>query len=146
MSGAKQAVNVSTSDTQKYNSLKGRWWGKSESIRANASPGKHIGLKRGLLFYHKHKSGTTRGKTLPYKILNVFAKSYNKWRIEEYLPATKKTKVQAVAVVQHRFIENQYEIDFSCDRKARHISLNGNHVVPFAIINSHGWIASGNIL
>ena len=40
MSGAKQAVNVSTSDTQKYNSLKGRWWGKSESTRANASPGK----------------------------------------------------------------------------------------------------------
>ena len=147
MSGAKQAMNVSTSDMQKYNSLKGRWWGKSESIRTDAGPRNHIGLKRGLLFYHKHKSGrSSHGTTLTYKILNVFGKSYNKWRIEEYLPATKQTKVQAVAVVQHRFIEDQYEIDLTCDRKARNITLNGDQVVPIAIINSHGWISSGKIV
>jgi hypothetical protein len=32
MGGAKQKGSVSINDAQKYNSLRGRWWGKPESV------------------------------------------------------------------------------------------------------------------
>jgi hypothetical protein len=129
MGGAKQKVSVSINDAQKYNSLRGRWWGKSESVNATSD---NTSLKRGLLFLYNSRI---------YRVLNVFAKSYNKWRMEDLAPATNKTKVQAVAVKEHRFIPEQYEVDNTCDQKQRFISLGGNVVTPFAFIGS---ISSGH--
>jgi hypothetical protein len=118
MGGAKQKVSVSINDVQKYNSLRGRWWGKSAGVNATSN---NTSLKRGLLFLYKSRI---------YRVLNVFAKSYNKWRMEDLAPATNKTKVQAVEVKEHRFIPEQYEVDSTCNRKQRFISVVSNVVTP----------------
>jgi hypothetical protein len=55
-------------------------------------------LKRGLLFLYSSRI---------YRVLNVFAKSYNKWHMEDLAQATNKTKVQSVAVKEHQFIPEQ---------------------------------------
>jgi hypothetical protein len=132
MGRAKQKVSVSINDAQKYNSLRGSWWGKSESVNATSN---NTSLKRGLLFLYNSRF---------FRVLNVFAMSYNKWRMEDLAPATNKTKVQAVAVKEHQFIPEQYKVDSTCNRKQRFISVGGNVVTPFAFIGSHGWISSGH--
>jgi hypothetical protein len=48
-------------------------------------------------------------------VLNVFAKSHNKWRMEDLAPATNKTKVQAVEVKEHQLIPEQYKVDSTCN-------------------------------
>jgi hypothetical protein len=64
------------------------------------------------------------------------------WKIELQLPT--KQKVQALAVREHQFLPEQYEVDNNCDQKQQVISVGGNIVTPFAFIGSHGWISSGH--
>jgi hypothetical protein len=66
MGGSKQKVSVSIYDAQKFNSLRGRWWGKSESVRVTSN---YISLKRVFLFSYNSRI---------YWVLHVFAISYNK--------------------------------------------------------------------
>ncbi len=133
MGGAKQKVSVSINDAQNYNSLRGRWCGKSESVNATSN---NTSLKRGLLFLYNSRI---------YRVLNEFAKRYNKWQMEDLAPATNKTKVQAVAVKEHQFIPEQYKVDSTCNQKQWFISVGGNVVTPFAFMGLHGWILSGNL-
>jgi hypothetical protein len=84
-----------------------------------------------------------RHESRTYKILNVFTKSYNKWRLETRGPANKTTRIQAVLIVEHRMIPNTYEVADISERRC--ISLSGDKVVPFAEIASHGWIAAGQM-
>ena len=132
--GTRQVIQVSTNDAQKYNSLKGRWWGKSNKIDDYDVTDSSLVLKRGQLFLYNSKT---------YKVLNVFAKTYNKWRIEKCVNVKTISKVQAVAVVEKRLTEGTYEIDISCIKKQRFIDLKGKLVKPFAIIDSHGWVETG---
>ena len=130
MKKANQRLNVSTSDDQKYKSLKGRWWGESETIASSEREDASV-LKRGMMFRYNSRI---------YKIVNIFKKSYNKWRLETHGAAEKTTKLQAVSIVEDRMIPNAYRIDGSSDRKVRCILLSGDKVVPFAAIVSQGWI------
>ena len=91
ISGTKHDINVSTSKAQKYNSLKGRQWVKAKFENAPTTTSTLVALKRGHLFVYNTKI---------YKVLNVFAKIYNKWHIEECVNAYAQSKVQAVAVLE----------------------------------------------
>jgi hypothetical protein len=133
MEKGSQRLNASTSDAQKFKSLKGRWWGESKAITHSECDEATL-LKRGLMFRHESRT---------YKILNVFTKSYNKWRLETRGPANKTTRIQAVLIVEHRMIPNTYEVADISERRC--ISLSGDKVVPFAEIASHGWIAAGQM-
>ena len=135
MKKTNQRLNGSTSDVQKYKSLKGRWWGESKTIEGSELD-EATSLKRGMMFQYN-------GRT--YKILNVFKKSYNKWRLETHGEANKTTKLQAVAIAEDRMIPNTYEIDGNGDRKGRCILVSGDKVVPFASIVSQGWINTAHL-
>ena len=47
-------------------------------------------------------------------MLNVFAKSYNKWRVEKCVNLKTASNVQAIAVAEDRFTEGTYRIDNVC--------------------------------
>ena len=132
--GTRQVIQVSTNDAQKYNSLKGRWWGKSNKVDDEKGNENSFMLKRGQLFQHNSKT---------YKVLNVFAKSYNEWQVEKCVNSATPSKIQAIAVAEDSFTEGTYEINISCIKKEWVIDLKGKLVKPFAIIDSHGWVETG---
>jgi len=140
MDSAYQRKTTTASDKQKFNTLKGRWWGKTSSDWQNTvlrdeenDVSGHV-LARGMLFVHDNLKS--------YMILNVFRKSYNKWRVEDSGVATAKTKVQAVCVHRRLLHDSEYEVDDTCTYPKRFILLNGTNIKPFARIGNQGWVQS----
>ena len=76
-------------------------------------------------------------------MLNVFAKSYNKWRVEKCVNSATPSKIQAIAVAEDCFTEGTYGIDNVCLKKDKYITVKGSLVKPFGIIHKHGWVETG---
>ena len=126
---------TAASDDRRFNSLQGRWWGKArtDSAAQSNSQGQGAGclLRRGMLIVHEN------GKT--YMILNVFQKSYNKWRLEDSGTPSKKgqVKIQAICVRPRELYDNEYEL---CDylRGDQFLNIDAYKLRPFASIWERG--------
>lgn len=135
--------HTSSNDSQKFKSLQGRWFGVS--VRNVSS---EVGVKRGMLFQMaiKTRFGATVSKkrefkvTYTYRILNVFQKSYNKWRLERSGPANKSSKVHAVAVSLNPLRPDTYNIDKAVPIEDRYRVFSGLGRVRFAIIEQEEWM------
>lgn len=125
-------TNVSISEQQKANSLKGRWWGFTRQIVADGT------LQRNMIFRKRTKENG-REIHCVFRILNVFQKSYNKWRIESSGPATKSSKIHCVRVVQDELRTQYFHIDTRCRLQQRFIALPGTGIIPFRSIETQGW-------
>lgn len=69
-------------------------------------------------------------KRIKEGILNVFQKSYNKWRVENSGPASDKSKIHVVRVMQDALRTSYFRIDTSCEVEKR---------FKFSTIVNQGW-------
>ena len=126
-------INVSTAANQKAQSLRGRWWGLTSQMVSTDTT-----LKRDMLFSTTINS--RNGASLAtFKILNVFQKSYNKWRIENSGPATKASRVHPVRVVQDNLRDGYFEVDMNCQVQDRCKVFSGQDIRPFRFTERQGW-------
>jgi len=74
-----------------------------------------------------------------YMILNVFQKSYNKWRLEDSGAASKKgeVKIQAICVRPRELYDNEYEL-CDCPRGDQFLNIDAYKLKPFASIRERG--------
>eukprot|EP00957_Ditylum_brightwellii_P161021 12259011-Ditylum_brightwellii.AAC.1 len=77
-----------------------------------------------------------------HMVLNVFKKSYNKWRLEDSgVPTTStKVKIQAMCVPPRELYKDKYEPNNNCSCNVCFISIDAAKVKPFAIIGDRGYI------
>ena len=135
MNSVYQRRTKTACDDRKFKSLQGRWWGKARSDCAAENDSQGLGtsylLRRGMLFVHKN------GKT--YMILNVFKKSYNKWRLEDSGAASNKgqVKIQAICVRPRELYDNEYEL-CDCPRGDQFLNIDAYKLKPFASIRERG--------
>ncbi|EQC30715.1 hypothetical protein SDRG_11474 [Saprolegnia diclina VS20] len=92
----------------KFNSLAGRWYKKAPKLVE--TPTTSAMLKRNVIV------ATAKGR---YRLLSVYVKSYNKWRIETSPSATKSTMIHACGVewdiFQHVLKSNNDYVSFRSD-------------------------------
>lgn len=133
MNSVYQRRTTTASDDRKFNSLQGRWWGKArtDGTAQNNSQTSYL-LQRGILFVHEN--------TKTYMILNVFQKSYNKWRLEDSGAPSKKgqVKIQAICVRPRELYDNEYELCDSCQHSDQFLNIDAYKLKPFASIGKRG--------
>jgi len=75
-------------------------------------------------------------------ILNIFKKSYNKWRLEDSgVPGKhgkQKIKVQAVCMHSQELFDNEYQMNIQCSQRDLFINIDAFDIRPFAIIWDRG--------
>ena len=111
----------STLQIQKSNSLQGRWFSKLLSTDLQLSEFQSREQQSSELLARNTIIVYNRGY---FRILGIYTKSYNKWRLAKVGGKKSSTIIQAIKLQQQQFLNNSFE-SVSIEEENRYLTIKG---------------------